>query len=150
LGGGGIAFQRSGWSPLLLSSKGTAYVSYEGYVVLHVVTISPELAVRILPWWSRVSPYVVYRPRIVFARTIIRTSVGGVDTGRVEEWKWLLTAEGGAGVEIAAGAGRFFVEVVAGWFPLSNGTVGNATSFSLGISFGYRCKFDVRKEGLSH
>jgi hypothetical protein len=77
-------------------------------------------------------------------RTVSDFTVGEMDLGRVQEWKWYPTAEGGAGVEIRVGPGQIFAELACGLFPLDNHTVGHATSFSLVASIGYRHLFGSR------
>ena len=74
-------------------------------------------------------------------RTITDLTIDRTELGRVQEWKWYPTAEGGLGLEIRIGAGQLFTELTAGFFPLYNDTVGNATGLSLGVSIGYRYLF---------
>ena len=138
----GISVTLDGEDARLFSAKGTPTAEFEGTVALTSVAVSFELAVRILPGSMRVSPYVVWRPRLMMIRTVADFSFGELDMGRVHEWGWYPTAEGGLGLEIGVGRGRIFTELAAGLFPLHNRTVGHATSLSLVVSLGYRHVFE--------
>ena len=77
-------------------------------------------------------------------RTVSDLTIGEMALGRVQEWKWYPTAEGGLGLEIRVGRGQIFTELACGLFPLYNHTVGHATSLSLVVSIGYRHLFSRR------
>jgi hypothetical protein len=140
----GISVSLDGEDARVFSEKDTPAAEYSGTIGLMTVGLSFELAVRILPASARVSPYVVWRPRLMMIRTVSDLTVGEIELGRVREWKWYPTAEGGLGLEIGVGRGVIFTELSCGLFPLENHTVGHATSLSVVVSLGYRHVFQRR------
>jgi len=141
-GGGAVSYSRHGVAWELLTEKGQPGVSYSGSIALHAVCLSFEMGVRLLPFSRRASPYIVWRPRLMLLRTVTRVMVNGMDMGKVQDWKWYPTAEGGLGIEVRLGNGQLFTELAVGLFPLYNDTVGIATSLSLVASLGYRYLFE--------
>jgi hypothetical protein len=140
-GAAGIEVHHAGDDAQLRSPKDDEELAYRGSILLNSVHLGVEIGARLLPFSSRASPYVVWRPRVMLMRTATELGIGTLDLARVEEWKWFLTVEGGLGVEIRAGGGQVFAELAAGLFPLDNETVGNATGLSLVASLGYRQAF---------
>lgn len=140
----GMGFSLSGRDERLFTIKGNPSPDYAGSVALHAACLSIEIAARLLALEARASPYVVWRPRLLLIKTVSDLSLGGVDLGKVQEWRWYPTAEAGLGVEIRVGPGQLFAELSAGLFPLTNRTVGNAVSLSLVAAIGYRHVFERR------
>jgi hypothetical protein len=140
-GGGAIRFSQHGADVRLLSVKDQPGESYSGTVSLDAVSLSFEVGIRILSGSRRASPYIVWRPRVLLLRTVVDLTISEADLGTVHQWKWYPTAEGGAGVEIRLGGGQLFAELVAGFFPLHNEVIGNATGLSLTAALGYRYVF---------
>jgi hypothetical protein len=140
-GGGGVIFSGEGEDRRLESEKGTRRVGYHGTLTLQAVVMSLDVSLRLFNLSARLSPYLAYRPRVFLLRTIMETSIAGVEAGRVVEWSWYLTAEGALGLEVRAGPGRFLSEVSVGWFPLHHESTGNVASLSIGILLGYRYQF---------
>jgi hypothetical protein len=140
----GMSYSLSGRDDRLFTIKGNPNPDYSGSIELHAACLSLELAARLLSLEARASPYVVWRPRLLLIKTVSDLSLGGVDLGEVQEWRWYPTAEAGLGVEIRIGPGLLFAELSAGLFPLTNRTVGNAVSLSLVAAIGYRHVFERR------
>ncbi len=140
----GISLTLAGEDVRVFTEKGTPAAEFSGTIALTSLDLSFELAVRLLPLSSRASPYIVWRPRLMLIRTVFDLTIREMDLGRVQEWGWYPTAEGGLGLEIGAGRGQVFMELACGLFPLYNHTVGHATSLSLVVSIGYRHLFQRR------
>ena len=137
----GVAISQSGEDERLYNPKGDPAAEYSGRVALHSIHLGLEVGVRLLPSRARASPYIVWRPRLMFIRTISDFEVGEMDLPRVQEWAWYLTAEGGLGLEVRIGQGRLFTDLCVGLFPLANETIGSVVSLSLTASVGYRYVF---------